>query len=239
MPDVLNQLITLIETAGIEQRCAGLLVAGALKIETPQLLKAVNGALAEPNPILKDYALRYLEEAQPKNGAALLPKYLDDPDKDVQDRAVRLLSSAGQAVVQLLADGSPAPSRVWQLNAARVLAAVRGRKAIKALLQMLLSGSDEFNKSVCDLMTPILRELNGKEQDQLYEELEAFAAGLDVKQQRPAAVSAMRLIGQLGRPQSRRWLLKFVGPEFPGVVRSHALVALLRCLREQDLRKDE
>ncbi|HEY7163641.1 MAG TPA: HEAT repeat domain-containing protein [Candidatus Binatia bacterium] len=239
MADILDQLISLIETAGVEQRCAGLLVAGALKIENPRLTKTVAAALDEANPIIRDYALRYLEGVQSKNAVSVIAKYLDDPDKDVQERTVRLLTGAGPPVVPLIADRAGAASRVWQLNGARVLAAVRGRKAAKALLQLLLSGTDEFNKSVCDLMMPLIRDLDDKGQEQLYDEVESFASDLDVKQQRPAVVSALRLFGQLGRPQARRWLFKFVAPEFPPVVRSHALVGLLRCLREQDLRKDE
>jgi hypothetical protein len=46
-------------------------------------------------------------------------------------------------------------------------------------------------------------------------------------------------MGQLGFPQARRWLFKFVGPEHHATLRTHALVALLHCLRQQDLRKDE
>ena len=84
-------------------------------------------------------------------------------------------------------------------------------------------------------MTPVLREMDAKEQESLYDDVESFAAKLDAKEQRPAVVSAMRLIGQLGRPQARRWLFKFVGAEQHPAVRAHALVALLRCLREQDI----
>ena len=50
---------------------------------------------------------------------------------------------------------------------------------------------------------------------------------------------SMRLFGQLGRSQARRWLFKFVGSDNHPTVRAHALVGLLRCLREQDIRKDE
>jgi HEAT repeat protein len=239
MINILDQLVTLIEKGSVEHRCAALLVLGALKIENSSIIKTVGGALNHPNPVIRDYALRYFEEARPKTAVSLLLKYLDDPDKDIQERVVRLLVSAGQAAVQPLLQGATAASRAWQLNAVRVLCAARGKSAFKGLLQMLLSGTDEFNKSVCDLMTPMMRELDSKDQDQLYDDVEAFATSLDVKQQRPAAVSAMRLLGQLGRPQARRWLFKFIGPEPPSVVRSHALVALLRCLREQDLRKDE
>jgi hypothetical protein len=84
-----------------------------------------------------------------------------------------------------------------------------------------------------------MREMDSKEQDMLYDEVEAFASSLDIARQRPAAVAAIRLLGQLGRSQARRWLFRFVAPENHASLRSHALVALLRCLREQELRKDE
>src|SRR5207253_9274147 len=141
------------------------------------------------NAVIKDFALRYFEEDRPKTAVSLLLKYLDDPDKDIQERVVRLLVSAGQTAVQPLLQGAIAASRAWQLNAVRVLCAARGKSAFKGLLQMLLSGTDEFNKSVCDLMTPMMRELDSKDQDQLHDDVEAFATSLDVKQQRPAAVS--------------------------------------------------
>jgi hypothetical protein len=88
-------------------------------------------------------------------------------------------------------------------------------------------------------MTPAIRAMDSKEQESLYTEVEAFAMKLDAKQQRPAVVSTIRLMGQLGFSQARRWLFKFIGPEHHATLRSHALVALLHCLRQQDLRKDE
>jgi HEAT repeat protein len=125
------------------------------------------------------------------------------------------------------------------LNAARVLSKVGGNTALKALLKMLSAGPDEFNKVVCDLMMPAIREMSPKEQESFYDEVEGFAASLDVKQQRPAVVSAMRLLGQLGRPEARRWLFKFIGAEHHPALRSHALIALLRCLRDKELHKEE
>ena len=189
--------------------------------------------------MVKDYALRYFEEVQPKNNIVQLLKMLGDSDKEIQERAVRSLSAAGQSAVQPLLQSLAGGSRVWQLNAARVLCHARGKGAMKGLLQLLADGTDETNRVVCDLLTPALREMDAKEQEAFYDEVEAFAAKLNVKQQRPALVSTMRLLGQLGRPQARRWLFKFIGAEHHPAVRAHALVALLRCLREQDIRKDE
>jgi HEAT repeat protein len=239
MADLLSQLSSLAGKGTIEQRCAALLVMGALKVQAAPAAKTAAAALEDPNPLVKDFAFRYFEEAAPKDSLSSFLKFLGDADKETQERAVRLLIKCGPAVVPALVKSAPAASRLWQLNAARVLCAQRGKAALKALLQILEGGSDEFNKAVCDLLTPIVRQMEVGEQELFYREVEEFAARLDVKQQRPAVVSVMRILGQLGRPQARRWLFKFIAPEQPPVVRSHALVALLRCLRDQEIRKDE
>jgi HEAT repeat protein len=239
MDNTLQDILTLVEKGSVEQRCAALLVLGALKINNAATARLVGSILDGANPVLRDYALRYFEEVQPKTNTTQLLKMLDDSDRDLQERAVRSLINIGQPAVPPLIQAAKDASRPWQLNAARVLCAVRGKAAMKGLLQMLGGGTDETNKVICDLMTPALREMDAKEQDALYDEVEGFAAKLDPTQQRPAAVSAMRLLGQLGRPQARRWLFKFIGPEHHPALRAHALVALLRCLRDQDIRKDE
>ncbi len=239
MDNTLRQLLTLMEKGTVEQRCAALLVAGALKLDGAGLIKTVEALLQQSNPILKDYALRYCEEVKPKEAIPLWAQLLEDNDKDAQERAVRLLIAAGSSAVPPLLQRAAEASRPWQVNAARVLCAVHSKAALKGLLQLLRLGSDEFNKTICDLMTPAMRELAPAEQEALYAEVEDFAGSLDAKQQRPALISALRLVGQLGRPQSRRWLFKLVGMEHPAAVRSHALVALLQCLKRQELRKDE
>ena len=213
MDNILQQLLILIEKGNVEHRCAALLVLGALKLQNPAIMKTVGAILDHPNPVLKDFALRYFEEVQPKAGISLLLKFLEEPDKEMQERTVRLLGRAGQAAVAPLLQRAPGASRVWQLNAARVLCSVRGKAVWQGLLRMLLSGTDEFNKAVCDLMTPAMREMDPKEQELLYAEVEAFAATLEVKQQRAAAVSAIRLLGQLGRPRARRSEERRVGKE--------------------------
>ena len=239
MDNTLQDILDLVEKGTIEQRCAALVVLGGMKAGSAAVVKVIAPMLNHANPVIKDYALRYFEAVQPKNNVTQLLKMLDDPDKEIQERAVRSLGAAGEAAVQPLAQGLTGASRLWQLNAARILCQTRGKAAMKAVLQLLSDGTDESNRVICDLITPALREMDAKEQDAFYGEVEALAAKLDAKQQRPAVVSAMRLFGQLGRPAARRWLFKFTGAEHHPALRAHALVALLRCLREQDIRKDE
>ena len=62
MDNILERLLTLVEKGTVEHRCAGLLVLGALKLENARVVKTVTAVLAQPNPVLKDFALRYFEE---------------------------------------------------------------------------------------------------------------------------------------------------------------------------------
>jgi HEAT repeat protein len=239
MEKVLAELIALAVEGNVEQRCASLIVLGALKLQNTEVAKTVSAMMDEPNPVLKDYALRYFEQVQGKQSVVIFAKHLDDSDKEIQDRAIRALTKAGDLTVEPIMKRLAAASRTWQINAVRVLCTLQGKIPWTSVLQLLLSGNDEFNKSICDLLTPKIRQMNEKEQAVFDDAVKGFAKTLDDKQQRPAVISAMRLLGLLGRPDARRWLFKFVGPEHHQSVRAHALVALLRCLREQDLSKDD
>ncbi len=239
MDTTLQQLLTLAREGTVERRCAALLVLGALQLCDDTVVETVGTALGQANVVIKDYALRYFEDTQAKAGIPLLLPLLDDADKDVQERGVRLLSRFGQTVIRPVLQSAKIATRLWQLNAARVLCAVRSKAAWKGILQLLPQGDTDFNRTICDMVVTALHELSEKEQDELYVEIEAFAGTLDEHAQRPAVISAIRLLGQLGRPQSRKWLIGFVGADHHHSVRFHALVALLHCLREQHLQKGE
>ena len=78
MDKTLQSLVTLASQGNIEHRCAALLVLGALKLEDEAIVETIKAALAQPNAILKSYALRYVEEVQTKSLLpALLPLLVD------------------------------------------------------------------------------------------------------------------------------------------------------------------
>jgi hypothetical protein len=112
---------------GIERRSAALLVVGALKLDDEPVLDVVRVALENGNIILKDYALRYCEEVRPKACIAWLLPLLHDSEKEMAERAVRLLSSLGQVVVRPLMQQAKIANRAWSLRAAQVLGVVRGK----------------------------------------------------------------------------------------------------------------
>lgn len=236
---VLDGLLTLVEEGTIERRCAALLVLGALKRQDDRVVEMAGQALSQANPVLKDYALRYFEDARPKASLSLLPPLLEDPDKDIQERAIRLLVTFGPTAIRPTLQSALGGSRMRQINTARVLNVVRSQAAWKGILQILAQNDVECNRAVCDLLTHTLRELTEKEQDTLYSECVSFAESLDEQTQRSSVISAIRLLGQLGRPQSRQWLFQFVSADHHPSLRFHAIVALLHCLRDQKLQKAE
>src|SRR4051794_8319305 len=178
MDTTLQQLLTLAREGTVERRCATLLVLGALQLREEAVVEAAGAALGQANVVIKDYALRYFEDTQAKTGIPILLPLLDDADKEVQERVIRLLSRFGQAVVRPLLQSAKTATRLWQLNAARILCAVHSNAAWKALLQLLSQGDSEFNRVVCDLIIVTLRELTEQEQTELYTEVEAFARTL-------------------------------------------------------------
>jgi hypothetical protein len=86
MDKTLQDILALIENGTIEQRCAALVVLGGLKANNASVVKLVGTLLDQPNPMLKDFALRYFEEVQPKNNIPQLLRMLDDADKEMQER---------------------------------------------------------------------------------------------------------------------------------------------------------
>lgn len=239
MDKTLQGLLTLAHEGNIERRCAVLLVLGSLKLEEDGVIKAVNAALEQPNAILKGYALRYIEEVRPKASLPLLLPLLEATDKETSEHALRLVSSFGQAAVRPLLQYVKGASRPWLINAARGLCAIRGKAAWQGVTQILLQGDSEVNKTICDLTATTVKELDEKELTLLFTEVESFAVDLKGPEQRAAIIAAIRVLGILGRPQARKWLIGFVSPEQPHIIRFHALVALLHCLREQELHKGE
>jgi len=239
MDKTLQGLLTLAHEGNIERRCAVLLVLGSLKLEEDGVIKAVNAALEQPNAILKGYALRYVEEVRPKASLPSLLPLLEATDKETSEHAFRLVSSFGQAAVRPLLQYVKGASRPWLINAARGLCAIRGKAAWQGVTQILLQGDSEVNKTICDLIATTVKEFDEKELTLLFTEVESFAADLRSPEQRAAIIAAIRVLGILGRPQARKWLIGFVGPEQPHIIRFHALVALLHCLREQELHKGE
>jgi HEAT repeat protein len=127
MDSLLSQLLTLVHQGTVEQRCAALLVLAALKLDNAQVVKAVGAAVAQPNPVLKDFALRYFEEVKPQSALPLFAGLLDDPDKDTHERAVRFLSQAGQAAVPAVLQFASGAARSSQRRARALRVTRQGR----------------------------------------------------------------------------------------------------------------
>jgi len=97
----------------------------------------------------------------------------------------------------------------------------------------------EVNKTVCDLIATTVKDLDDKELSLCSRKFETLAAWAEGSRAASGGDCDDPLFGILGRAQARKWLIGFVGSEQPHVIRFHTLVALLHCLRGQELHKGE
>lgn len=63
MDKTLQNLLHLASEGNTEHRCGALLVLGALKLQDKSVVETAGAALDHANIVLRNYALRYFEEA--------------------------------------------------------------------------------------------------------------------------------------------------------------------------------
>src|SRR5262249_32308748 len=102
------------------------------------------------------------------------------------------------------------------------------------LLFDLLAGDDfDTNRVACDAAIAVVPGLDARARGDLFTRTEALAAG--AKGHRIVLVASAKLFGALADPKARRRLFGMLEKKEPHVVRTHALGALVQCLRAQKL----
>lgn len=233
MDKTLKAVVSFVGAPDVELRCAALLVLAQLGSDDDAVVAGVRGALRGANVVVRDFALNYLERVRPKAALDDLLALLDSEDDAVRQRVTEILAAYGAAAVsaarKLLKE---APRR--RVNAiANLCGRVRSAAAFDVLFQLMAGGDFETNRLVGDLIEAALRDLSDAERKAFYGRVERFAD--DVREDRVALVSSLKLFGALGEPRCRKRLLPFLGKTHPHAVRTHALGALVQCLRGETL----
>ena len=237
MDATLKAVVALITSPDVEARCAALLVLTQLSADDDRVVRAVGEALNAKNAVVRDFAVGYFEHVKPKDAVAHLVPLLDSPEDALRQRVVTILTAYGQtaisAVKRLLKD---APRR--RLNAIIELCArVRGSLGLDVLFDLLAGDDFDANRTACDALIASLASLDARARAELFARTDKLAGA--AKGQRTALVAAAKLFGALADPKARRRLFGLLDPQEPPVVRTHALGALLQCLRGQKLTDSE
>lgn len=237
MDTTLKGLIGLVVGSDVEARCAALVVLTHLKAGEDRVVKAVGDALEAKNVVVRDFALGYLEQAQPRDGLGYLTPLLDAEEDPVRRRVVSLLARYGPAAIsaarKLLKDGP----RRRHLAIVDLCAHVRSNAALDTLYDFMASDDFDINRAAGDALIGIVPGLEQRARDDLYKRTEHLAAGS--KGRRTVLVAAAKMFGALGSPQARKTLFKMLDAREPHVVRTHALNAMTQCLRTQKLTASE
>jgi len=233
----LKGVVGLITGSDVEARCAALLVLTHLKADDERVVRGVGEAINGKNAVVRDFAVGYFEHVRPRDGVAYLIPLLNSHEEQLRERTVTILvaygASAVSAVKPLLKD---APRR--RLNAIIDLCArVRSSAALDILFTLMASDDFDTNRAACDALIASVPGLDAKARIDLFDRTDHLAAS--AKGQRTAVVAAAKIFGTLGEAKARRRLFGMLDKEEPHAVRTHALGALVQCLRGQKLTTSE
>lgn len=237
MDATLKGLVGLVEGPNVEARCAALVVLTQLGIDEERVARAVAGAVASPNVLVRDFALGYFERVRSAQTVPAVLPLLDAEDEPLRKRAVALLAPHGAAAISAarkrLAD---APRR--RLAAiVELCAQVRNAAALDALFELMERDDVDVNRIACDALLAVAPGLGERERADLFRRAEALASG--ARGHRTRLVAAAKLFGALGDPKARKTLFAMLHEREPHVVHTHALAALTQCLRGKSLSERE
>jgi HEAT repeat protein len=229
----LKGVVGLITGADVEARCAALVVLTHLKADAERVVRTAGEALNAKNAVVRDFAVAYFEQVRPRDGIAYLVPLLDSQEEALRERTVSILAQYGagavSAVKPLLKD---APRR--RLTAIIELCArVRSSVALDVLFTLMASDDFDTNRAACDALIAVVPAFDAQARVDLFARTDALAR--QAKGQRTALVAAAKLFGALADAKARKRLLGMLDKEEPHAVRTHALGALVQCLRGQKL----
>ncbi len=237
MDATLKAVVALIGGPDVEARCAALLVLAQIEADDERVMRAVGDALTAKNAVVRDFAVGYFERVKPKDGVGHLTPLLDSPEDPLRQRVVGILAAYGAPAVSMVKKTiNDAPRR--RLNAIIELCArVRSDAALELLFDLMAGDDFEANRSACDALIAGVPALDPRARLDLFARADKLAAA--AKGQRTALVAAAKLFGALADPKARRRLFGMLDRAEPPVVRTHALGALVQCLRGHKLTASE
>lgn len=237
MDATLKGVVGLLAGSNVEARCAALVVLTHLELAEERVANTVGEALRSPNVLLRDFALGYFERVKTPRAIEHVLPVLDAEDEAVRQRAVAILVPYGAAAVSAAKRAlKDAPRR--RLNALiDLFAQVRTSAALDALFELMATDDFDTNRAACDVLVGVIPALSDKERADILRRSEALAGA--AKGRRTYMVAAAKLFGSLGNAQARKPLFGMLDAREPHVVRTHALAALVHCLRGKSLTSPE
>jgi HEAT repeat protein len=229
----LKGLLALVEGVDVEARCAALVVLTRLRLAEDKVVRTVGDSLGARNVVVRDFAVGYFEHVRPRDAVGHLVPLLDSQEDGLRHRIVNILAEYGQiAVAAVKKLTKKAPRR--RLNAVIDLCArVRSSNALDLLFGFIAGEDLDVSRTACDALVATVPLLDSRARSDLFVRSERLTS--HAKGERPALVGAAKVFGALADGRARKHLLCLLSKDQPQVVRTHALGALVQCLRGERL----
>jgi HEAT repeat protein len=222
-------VLGLLTSSDVEARCAALLVLTHLRATDERVVNRVGELLESRNAVVRDFAVGYFEAVRPHDGVTHLLPLLDSEEESLRRRIVSILAQYGAASISgLKKQVQDAPQR--RLNAIIDLCAqVRSAAAFDLLFAEMAGDDFDANRAACDAVIAVVPSLDARQRADVFSRADVLAGAAGA--QRAALVAAAKIFGALGDAKARRRLFGMLDKREPHVVRTHALGALVQCLR--------
>ncbi len=237
MDATLKAVTALVAATDVDVRCAALLILTQLGADEAKVVQSAGDALKGRNEVVRDFAVGYFERVRPKEGLTYLVPLLDSSDDALRQRVTRILAEYGAAAVaatrKLAAD---APKR--RLHAIiELCASVRSAAALDLLFGLMSHEDFDTHRAACDAVIAFIPGLDAKARADVWQRAEDLLKS--AKGHRSATVGAAKLLGALAEARARKLLLPLLDKEYAHSIRTHALSALVHCLRGEKLTDTE
>lgn len=227
LPSHLNVLCRMLRSPDFERRNAAALVLAELAPKETLVVEALGEILSEESPVLVAHALDALERIGSRAALPFLLPLLERREP-TRSRAQRAIAALGDpAVVDVCRELAQSP-RERSRPLVTLLVELDGRGSLSAVLDALLFEDADFVDEVAQRYHARWQKHSPDAKAERRETLLAFLQRPEVKGRKQPTAVALRLLGALGDPSTRKTIAPFSKDKNPPEVRRAALQALRR-----------
>lgn len=227
LPSYLSVLCRMLRSPDFERRNAAALVLAELAPKETVVVEALGEVLAEESPVLVAHALDALERIGSRAALPFLLPLLERREP-TRARAQRAIAALGEpAVVDVCRELAQSP-RERSRPLMNLLVELDGKGSLAAVLDALIYEELEFIEDVAQRYQIRWQRLTPEARSDRRDTLLAFLVKPEVKGRKLPTAIALRLLGALGDPQTRKIIAPHARDKFPPEVRRAALHALRR-----------
>lgn len=226
MSDILKKICQLLRPGQpAEKQCAAAMVLAELAPKDAGVVRALTGALATDNKLLRAYVLDALKAIRSRDTlGAILP--LLSLEEETRVKAMEVVAAVGPAALPVLKKEWAKALPPMRANINAILVRMRKPEPFRILLDSLLGSEPDLVKETAAAVRREAPHMSGEEKKALSKVALKFCESAAVKKSKLIRANSIRILAALADPGSLKALFAGTTPENPPEVRRESLAGL-------------